>query len=411
MSRLYERDLCKGGAAPAVTLTLHQPLASFMVYGLKRVEGRGWSSAVRGTLWIHAAAKEPSPEDIEQGEAFYREVHRLDGDGSPLQLPKHYPVSCLVGKVEVVDVVEADTFLAWDSLPDGARLEGEANGAGYYFLCEKQQRLVMPIEMKGQHKLWRLPKKVASEVAVGLRDCEQMQINFVGHRDASGVGGGRQGRGGGGGGGGSGSGNGGGGGGGGGGRGQRGQRAQAQQGQSPPPGFDGNQSRGGAAAAAAAAAAVPNLPTSWACEICTLINDPGAQLCSACGIGCAPLPLPLPGPPPGALGGYGAYGGVLAAAAGTGGAEATEAAAVAALAAVAAVGEEEKRAASEPRPPPPLTAAQREKRVKALRKKQRQAEALEAKRRGGVELNVDQREKVARIPELTEELARLLSLS
>ena len=188
MSRLYERDLCKGGEAPAVTLTLHQPLASFMVYGLKRVEGRGWTSAVRGTLWIHAAAKEPSPEEIEQGEAFYREVHRLDGDGSPLQLPKHYPVSCLVGNVEVVDVVEADTFLAWDSLPDGARLEGEANGAGYYFLCEKQQRLVMPIEMKGQHKLWRLPKKVASEVAVGLRDCEQMPINFVGHRDVRGAG-------------------------------------------------------------------------------------------------------------------------------------------------------------------------------------------------------------------------------
>jgi hypothetical protein len=82
-----------------VCLTLHQPLASLMVWGLKRVEGRGWDSDYRGRLFIHAASLEPSPEDIVRYETFYTEVFQLEfgvGAGAP-QFPKHYPTSCLVG--------------------------------------------------------------------------------------------------------------------------------------------------------------------------------------------------------------------------------------------------------------------------------------------------------------------------
>ena len=35
-------------------LTMHQPWASLLVYGIKRVEGRGWNTDFRGRLWIHA---------------------------------------------------------------------------------------------------------------------------------------------------------------------------------------------------------------------------------------------------------------------------------------------------------------------------------------------------------------------
>jgi hypothetical protein len=37
-----------------ICLTMHQPWASLLVYGIKRAEGRGWTTDFRGRLWIHA---------------------------------------------------------------------------------------------------------------------------------------------------------------------------------------------------------------------------------------------------------------------------------------------------------------------------------------------------------------------
>lgn len=45
----------EGDKADKMTcLTMHQPWASLLVYGIKRAEGRGWSTDFRGRLWIHA---------------------------------------------------------------------------------------------------------------------------------------------------------------------------------------------------------------------------------------------------------------------------------------------------------------------------------------------------------------------
>jgi hypothetical protein len=155
-----------------------------MVYGLKRVEGRGWLSDFRGPLWIHGAAKEMEEGRPEEKEDFYKEVYSLDVPaGEGVKFPKQYPQSALVGLVEVVDVVSSAEYEQWQTLPEGAKLEGAGNGSDYYFLCEKQQRLVMPFPMAGQHKLWKLDKKVAKNALLGLRDCEQMPISFRSHRE------------------------------------------------------------------------------------------------------------------------------------------------------------------------------------------------------------------------------------
>jgi hypothetical protein len=50
--------MSKKPGVPITVLSLHQPYASMLAYGLKRVEGRGWNSDFRGDLWIHAASKE-----------------------------------------------------------------------------------------------------------------------------------------------------------------------------------------------------------------------------------------------------------------------------------------------------------------------------------------------------------------
>lgn len=45
-------------------LTMHQPWASLLVHGIKRIEGRPWPTNFRGRLWIHAASKQPSEQTI-----------------------------------------------------------------------------------------------------------------------------------------------------------------------------------------------------------------------------------------------------------------------------------------------------------------------------------------------------------
>ena len=50
---------------------MHQPWASYLVCGIKMHEGRTWYSPHRGRLWIHAAAKVPSDEEIAAVQQMY----------------------------------------------------------------------------------------------------------------------------------------------------------------------------------------------------------------------------------------------------------------------------------------------------------------------------------------------------
>ncbi|XP_047082932.1 activating signal cointegrator 1-like isoform X1 [Lolium rigidum] len=74
---------------------MHQPWASLLVHGIKRVEGRSWPSPVTGRLWIHAASKVPDPDTVAAMEAFYREIHAVDGV-THIDFPQHYPISRLL---------------------------------------------------------------------------------------------------------------------------------------------------------------------------------------------------------------------------------------------------------------------------------------------------------------------------
>ena len=78
-------------------LTMHQPWASYLISGIKMHEGRTWYSPHRGRLWIHAAAKVPTEDEIKAVQASY--------SGVPRDFPKILPVSCLLGCVDVDDVL------------------------------------------------------------------------------------------------------------------------------------------------------------------------------------------------------------------------------------------------------------------------------------------------------------------
>lgn len=145
-------------------LTMHQPWASLLVHGIKRIEGRSWPAPIRGRLWIHAASKVPDEATIKAMEAFYQEIYTLDGI-TDIQFPQHYPVSRLIGCVDVVGCVSCDELKNWESLSQGVRLEGQTD---FCWLCEQPQKLIIPFEMRGYQGVYNLENKIHAAAARGL---------------------------------------------------------------------------------------------------------------------------------------------------------------------------------------------------------------------------------------------------
>ncbi|KAI6692719.1 hypothetical protein NL676_020429 [Syzygium grande] len=163
-------------------LTMHQPWASLLVYGIKRIEGRSWPAPIRGRLWIHAASKVPDESTIKAMEQFYREIYAVNGI-TEIKFPEHYPVSRLLDKCidnwnvlpmkkgvsEVVGCVRGEELASWDGVPEGVRLEALTD---YCWLCEQPQKLVIPFEMRGYQKIYNLEKKIYEAAARGLTKVE-----------------------------------------------------------------------------------------------------------------------------------------------------------------------------------------------------------------------------------------------
>ncbi|KAJ4828298.1 hypothetical protein Tsubulata_048425 [Turnera subulata] len=157
-------------------LTMHQPWASLLVYGIKRIEGRSWPAPVRGRLWIHAASKVPEEATIKAMEDFYREIYAVNGI-TDIKFPEHYPVSRLLGCVEVVGCVRGEELMSWEAVPEGVRLEAQTD---FCWLCEKPQRLLVPFEMRGFQGVYNLEKKIYEGAARGLVAAEgPMPVKFL----------------------------------------------------------------------------------------------------------------------------------------------------------------------------------------------------------------------------------------
>jgi len=145
-SRLQDKELqemCDQG----MCLSMHQPWASYLVAGVKQHEGRTWYSPHRGRLWIHAASKQPSDDEVKALQDFYRIHHKRE-----IAFPPLLPTSCLVGCVDVVDVLPQEEYR--QKYPDG-----ESNSP-YVFVCENPQELMIKFPMSGQHKIYSLDSKL-----------------------------------------------------------------------------------------------------------------------------------------------------------------------------------------------------------------------------------------------------------
>ena len=150
-----------------MALTMHQPWASLLVYGIKRIEGRSWCTRYRGKLWIHAAAKEPEVDITRECEAQYRKLYLMDGvNPQDIVFPRVYPTSCLLGCVQLVGCVSQAMLQQLEPLSDSLRTESASEQC---WLCESPQRLIMPFPMGGQHKLWKLDRRTVTNAEQGLK--------------------------------------------------------------------------------------------------------------------------------------------------------------------------------------------------------------------------------------------------
>ena len=102
-------------------LSLHQPWASLLVHGIKRIEGRHWRTEFRGRLWIHATNRKPEPEVVTQLENLYRVIFAMEGQ-SEIQFPD-YPQGVLVGCVDIVDCRMASEVERSTTIPQNLKLE------------------------------------------------------------------------------------------------------------------------------------------------------------------------------------------------------------------------------------------------------------------------------------------------
>ncbi|KOC68597.1 Activating signal cointegrator 1 [Habropoda laboriosa] len=146
---------------PGLCLSMHQPYASLLVAGIKVHEGRIWYSSHRGRLWIAAASKTPTKEEISNMEHYYRVLK-----DEKLKFPESYPTSCLLGCVSVVDVLPQEEYRK--SYP-----EGESDSP-YVFICENFYTLPIKFPMQGAHKIYKLDKKIHY---AALKIIEKMSTN------------------------------------------------------------------------------------------------------------------------------------------------------------------------------------------------------------------------------------------
>ncbi|XP_071532178.1 activating signal cointegrator 1 [Panulirus ornatus] len=158
--RIQDREL-QEMTDEGMCLSMHQPWASLLVAGIKMHEGRMWYSPHRGRLWIAAAAKVPTQEEIRQVEHMHLVLHNDEN----LEFPQHYPTGCLLGCVDVSDVLPQEEYR--NLYPDGE------SDSPYVFICENPQEMILKFPMKGKHKIYKMDPKIHQAAKKALRPKEE----------------------------------------------------------------------------------------------------------------------------------------------------------------------------------------------------------------------------------------------
>ncbi|KAL0486775.1 hypothetical protein AKO1_012119 [Acrasis kona] len=157
----YKEPISTNEEDKCLVMSMHQPYASLLVHGIKRHEGRTWTHGHTGRLWIASTSQEPTPEEIESLEHFYKSEPYCRDKGYPL----HYPTSVVLGCVDVREIMPKKDYDK--KYTQASEHESESD---HVFICENPRRLIVPLPISGRPKIYPLPGDLVESCHSGLRD-------------------------------------------------------------------------------------------------------------------------------------------------------------------------------------------------------------------------------------------------
>ena len=141
-------------------ITLTQPWATLVAIGAKQIETRGWATAYRGPLAIHAGKGLGPVGGLRELEELCNRVpfrsvlrqHLKRGPNGGNWLQPDLPLGKIVATVELYDIRPTAEFIGEISVQE--RAFGDYSAGRYAWLLRNVQMLPAPIECRGALGLW-----------------------------------------------------------------------------------------------------------------------------------------------------------------------------------------------------------------------------------------------------------------
>ena len=136
--------------APVKALTLHQPWASLMAWGVKTIETRSWPTAYRGPLAIHAA--KTIPDYARAAAVEIAPIARaLASAGVDPTTLAGLPLGAVVALVDLIDCRHIDET-SCEPGPD--RPFGNFASGRFGWVTRNPRVLAPPVPARGRQGLW-----------------------------------------------------------------------------------------------------------------------------------------------------------------------------------------------------------------------------------------------------------------
>jgi len=151
-------------------LSLHQPWASLMVWGLKLFETRSWPTKYRGQLIVHAAKAHPYEYSDLYHDPYFEQAFEVIGNMNEL------PRGCVLGVVAVIDchpALEVKDKIGASERAFGLYDDGSVLRYAWQTDPEYTRRFKTPVPARGYQRLFSptlWPKETYDHVAAQLAE-------------------------------------------------------------------------------------------------------------------------------------------------------------------------------------------------------------------------------------------------
>lgn len=143
-------------------ITIHQPWASLIACGAKKIETRSWATKYRGPIAIHAGKGWPAT--LKQGGRLPEEIHTALIWKGGFSKFADLPLGAVIAIADLVDCLQVqetreDTQGNWfavlkDRGVDGNELAFGDYTVGRYAWILANVRRIKPVPAKGMQRLW-----------------------------------------------------------------------------------------------------------------------------------------------------------------------------------------------------------------------------------------------------------------